>query len=69
MSAIEGPRGETGCYIASPTGRPDAVPHAHARPERSPTSSVFPHMMRGGLVADAVAVISSVDPVLDGVDR
>jgi NADH-quinone oxidoreductase subunit D len=29
----------------------------------------LPHMMRGGLVADAVAVISSVDPVLGGVDR
>jgi len=29
----------------------------------------MPHMMRGGLVADAVAVISSVDPVLGEVDR
>ena len=29
----------------------------------------LPHMMRGGLVADAVAVISSVDPVLGEVDR
>jgi len=26
-------------------------------------------MMRGGMVADAVAVISSVDPVLGEVDR
>jgi NADH:ubiquinone oxidoreductase subunit D len=26
-------------------------------------------MMRGGLVADAVAVISSIDPVLGEVDR
>jgi NADH-quinone oxidoreductase subunit D len=29
----------------------------------------LPHMMRGGLVADAVAVISSIDPVLGEVDR
>ena len=29
----------------------------------------LPHMMRGGLIADAVAVISSVDPVLGDVDR
>ena len=29
----------------------------------------LPHMMRGGLVADAVAVISSVDPILGEVDR
>ena len=29
----------------------------------------LPHMMRGRLIADAVAVISSVDPVLGDVDR
>ena len=29
----------------------------------------LPHMMRGGLIADAVAIISSVDPVLGEVDR
>ena len=29
----------------------------------------LPHMMRNRLVADAVAVISSVDPVLGDVDR
>jgi NADH-quinone oxidoreductase subunit D len=29
----------------------------------------LPHMMHNGLVADAVAVISSVDPVLGDVDR
>ena len=29
----------------------------------------LPTMMRGGLIADAVAVISSVDPVMGEVDR
>jgi NADH-quinone oxidoreductase subunit D len=29
----------------------------------------LPHMMRGGLIADAVAVISSVDPIMGEVDR
>jgi NADH-quinone oxidoreductase subunit D len=29
----------------------------------------MPLMMHGGLIADAVAVISSVDPVLGEVDR
>ena len=36
---------------------------------RSSTCRCLPHMMRGGLIADAVAVISSVDPVLGEVDR
>ena len=55
--AVESPRGEIGCYIASDGSR-QAVPDAHARRRRSSTSRCLPHMMRGGLVADAVAVIS-----------
>ena len=39
-----------------------ALPHAHPRRRASSTCRRCPHMMRGGLVADAVAVISSVDP-------
>jgi NADH-quinone oxidoreductase subunit D len=30
---------------------------------------VLPLLLRGGLMADAVAVISSVDPVMGEVDR
>jgi NADH-quinone oxidoreductase subunit D len=29
----------------------------------------LPRMIEGGLIADAIAVIASVDPVLGGVDR
>jgi NADH-quinone oxidoreductase subunit D len=29
----------------------------------------LPHLMHGSLVADAVAIISSVDPILGEVDR
>jgi NADH-quinone oxidoreductase subunit D len=29
----------------------------------------LPRMVEGGLVADTIAVISSVDPVMGGVDR
>jgi NADH-quinone oxidoreductase subunit D len=29
----------------------------------------LPHLMHGGLVADAVAIISSVDPIMGEVDR
>ena len=65
--AIESPRGEIGCYIAS-----DGGPKPYRMHVRAPSFvnvQCLPHMMRGGLVADAVAVISSVDPVLGEVDR
>ena len=65
--AIESPRGEIGCYIASDGS---ATPYRmHVRAPSFVNVQCLPHMMRGGLVADAVAVISSVDPVLGEVDR
>jgi NADH-quinone oxidoreductase subunit D len=65
--AIESPRGEIGCYIASDGS---ATPYRmHVRGPSFVNIQCLPHMMRGGLVADAVAVISSVDPVLGEVDR
>ncbi len=65
--AIESPRGEVGCYIAS-DGSPTPY-RMHVRAPSFANVQALPHMMRGGLVADAVAVISSVDPVLGEVDR
>ena len=64
---IEGPRGETGCYMVSDGG---AKPYrCHIRGPSFVNLQCLPHMMHKGLVADAVAVISSVDPVLGDVDR
>ncbi len=66
-AAVEGPRGEIGCYIASDGS---AKPYRmHMRAPSFVNIQCLPHMMRGGLIADAVAVISSVDPVLGDVDR
>ena len=65
--SIESPRGEIGCYIVS-----DGSSHPYRMHVRAPSFvniQAMPHMMRGGLVADAVAVISSVDPVLGEVVR
>jgi len=65
--AIESPRGEVGCYIASDGS---STPYRmHVRAPSFVNVQCLPHMMRGGLVADAVAVISSIDPVLGEVDR
>lgn len=65
--AVESPRGELGCYMVS-----DGGPHPYRMHIRAPSFTnlqTMPHMMAGGLIADAVAIISSVDPVLGGVDR
>jgi NADH-quinone oxidoreductase subunit D len=65
--AVESPRGELGCYIASDGS---ATPYRmHVRGPSFVNIQTLPHMMRGRLVADAVAIISSVDPVLGDVDR
>jgi NADH-quinone oxidoreductase subunit D len=65
--AIESPRGELGCYIVSDGS---ANPYRmHIRGPSFVNLQTLPHMMRGGLIADAVAVISSVDPIMGEVDR
>lgn len=65
--AIEGPRGELGCYMVSDGG---ATPYRmHIRAPSFVNLQTMPHMLRGGLIADAVAVISSVDPIMGDVDR
>ena len=65
--AIESPRGELGCSLVSDgTAKPWRM---HMRGPSFVNLQCLPVMMRGGLVADAVAVISSVDPVMGEVDR
>jgi NADH-quinone oxidoreductase subunit D len=65
--AIESPRGELGCYMVSDgTGKPYRM---HIRGPSFVNLQSMPHMLRGGLIADAVAVISSVDPIMGEVDR
>ncbi len=65
--AVESPRGELGCYMVSDGG---AHPYRmHIRGPSFVNLQTMPHMLRGGLIADAVAVISSVDPIMGEVDR
>jgi NADH-quinone oxidoreductase subunit D len=65
--AVESPRGELGCYMVSDGGaRPYRM---HIRGPSFVNLQSLPHMLRGGLIADAVAVISSVDPIMGEVDR
>ena len=65
--AVESPRGELGCYLVS-----DGSSHPYRMHIRGPSFvnlQTLPHMMHGGLVADGVAIISSVDPIMGEVDR
>jgi NADH-quinone oxidoreductase subunit D len=65
--AVESPRGELGCYLVSDgSSKPYRM---HIRGPSFVNLQVLPHMMRGGLLADGVAVISSVDPIMGEVDR
>jgi NADH-quinone oxidoreductase subunit D len=64
---VESPRGELGFYVVSDgEHRPYRV---RIRDPSFVNLQAVPQMMEGGLVADAIAVISSVDPVMGGVDR
>ena len=66
-AAVESPRGELGCYLVS-----DGGPKPYRMHIRGPSFvnlQTLPHLMEGGLIADGVAVISSVDPIMGEVDR
>jgi NADH-quinone oxidoreductase subunit D len=65
--AIESPRGELGTYIVS-DGSPKAY-RCHFRAPSFVNLQALPHMAKGRLVADLVALIASMDPVLGEVDR
>jgi len=65
--AVESPRGELGYHVVSDGGfRPYRV---HVRDPSFVNLQALPDMVQDGLVADVVASIASVDPVMGGVDR
>jgi NADH-quinone oxidoreductase subunit D len=64
---IESPRGELGYHLVSTGGtKPWRV---HVRDPSFVNLQSVPQMVKGGLVADVIAGIASVDPVMGGVDR
>lgn len=64
---VESPRGELGMYVVSEgERRPYRV---RIRDPSFVNLQAVPTMVQGGLVADAIAVIASLDPVMGGVDR
>jgi NADH-quinone oxidoreductase subunit D len=66
-SAVESPRGEMGCHLVSDGGtRPLRV---HVRDPSFVNLQTMPAMSEGGMVADVIAAVASIDPVMGGVDR
>ncbi|HEX6538353.1 MAG TPA: NADH dehydrogenase (quinone) subunit D [Candidatus Dormibacteraeota bacterium] len=65
--AVESPRGELGFYLVS-----DGSNRPYRCKVRAPSFSnlsSLPHMVKGELIADVVAVIGSIDIILGDVDR
>jgi NADH-quinone oxidoreductase subunit D len=66
-AAVESPRGELGCHVVSDGGtRPYRV---HMRDPSFHHLQSLPAMSEGGMVADIISAIASIDPVIGGVDR
>ncbi|MDA3630602.1 NADH-quinone oxidoreductase subunit D [Saccharopolyspora oryzae] len=66
-SPVESPRGELGVHLVSDGGtRPMRV---HVREPSFVNLQAMPAMCEGGLVADVIAAVASIDPVMGGVDR
>jgi len=65
--AVESPRGELGCYLVSDGGaRPYRM---HTRAPSFSNLQALPIAMADSLMADTVATIASLDPVMGDVDR
>jgi NADH-quinone oxidoreductase subunit D len=65
--AVESPRGEIGCYLVSDgTAKPNRL---HIRGPSFYNLQSMDAMVPGGMFADAVAVVSSIDPIMGEVDR
>ena len=66
-AAVESPKGELGCHLVSSGGtRPYRV---HFRDPGFTALQSVGVMSEGSMIADVIAAIASIDPVMGGVDR
>jgi NADH-quinone oxidoreductase subunit D len=66
-ASIESPRGELGCHLVSAGGtRPYRI---HFRDPSFTNLQATAAMSEGGQIADVIAAVASIDPVMGGVDR
>ncbi|GAA4561903.1 NADH-quinone oxidoreductase subunit D [Planotetraspora kaengkrachanensis] len=66
-AAVESPRGELGAHVVSDGGtRPYRV---HFRDPSFTNLQAVPATCEGGMIADVISAVASIDPVMGGVDR
>jgi len=66
-ATVESPRGELGCNVVSDGGtRPYRV---HFRDPSFTNLQAVAAMCEGSMIADVIAAVASIDPVMGGVDR
>ncbi len=66
-TSVESPRGELGCHAVSDGGtRPF---RAHFRDPSFTNLQSLAAMTEGGMIADVIAAVATIDPVMGGVDR
>jgi NADH-quinone oxidoreductase subunit D len=64
---VEGPRGEYGCFVRSDgSSKPARV---HMRDPSFVNLQAFPAMVKDAYIADLIATLAMLDPVLGGIDR
>jgi NADH-quinone oxidoreductase subunit D len=64
---IEGPRGELGCFVrADGSAKPARV---HMRDPSFVNLQALSHMVKDGYIADLIATLAMLDPILGGIDR
>jgi NADH-quinone oxidoreductase subunit D len=64
---IEGPRGELGCFVRSDgSAKPARV---HMRDPSFVNLQALAPMVRDGYIADLIATLAMLDPILGGIDR
>ena len=66
-NAIEGPRGELGCFVRSDgSSKPARV---HMRDSSFVNLQALSKMAEGSYIADMIATLAMLDPILGGIDR
>ncbi len=65
--AVESPRGELGCFVvADGSSKPARV---HVRDPSFANLRALPEMAKDSLIADFIACVAMLDPILGGIDR